>query len=102
MLVASLTIVVGKNNLVKTEPQFLGDLLSYRPVGRQSVILPPLTVWCQVMSDLLSAWVLTTGDTSQQVNTADLSGALEKARLSYHSQVMDLEDSFLMKISLIS
>ena len=54
------------------------------------------------MSDLLSAWVLTTGDTSQQVNTADLSGALEKARLSYHSQVMDLEDSFLMKISLIS
>ena len=40
-----------------------------------------------MMSDLLSAWVLTTGDTSQQTNTARLSGALDQARLSYHSQV---------------
>ena len=38
------------------------------------------------MSDLLSAWVLTTGSKSQEMNTAELSSALDDARLSYHSQ----------------
>ena len=50
-----------------------------------------------MMSDLLSAWVLTTGDTSQQINTARLSGALDQARLSYHSQVEGRGERFVRR-----